>query len=132
MIEIEPPLKFPGVLIEHCGSTYTCNPAPTNTDVDFICLAKDAGVFMDFEFELETDGWKFDLAYDDSFFTSVKKSINGVKYNYIVTDNEKWFVAFLRARELCKELNLMDKQQRIKVHHAFLEEVESELNEAMP
>lgn len=130
MIEIEPPLKFPEALIEHCGSTYTCSPAPTNTDVDFVCLAKDNEVFLDFYDKLLKHGWKFDLTYDDSFFTSVKKSINGVKYNYIITDNEKWFVAFLRARELCKELNLMDKQQRIKVHHAFLEEVEA--NETMP
>lgn len=121
-----PPITMDGVLIEHCGSTYTCNPAPTDTDVDFLAYCSSLDYVLSFEHLLGKSGYKASgLSYEGSGFISWKKTeANGVTYNYLVTTKLKWFTAFIRARELCKTLNLMKKPDRIAVHTAFLEEIE--------
>lgn len=131
--EPEPPTTMEGVLIEPCGSQYTCNPKPPldYSDVDFLVYCPDVDYALGFEKLLAKQGYKLSEMenYDDVklWFLSWKKHVDGTIYNYIVTTKKPWYHAFIRARNLCKELNLMDKKQRIAVHEAFLDAVENPL-----
>ena len=95
------------------GSRVTCSPAPTDTDLDILCLTKDLTDFIDVSMD-----WKMEEAYGlITSFLSFRKG----EVNLIVTNDEKFYNAFEAACDLCKALNLMDKKQRIAVHDAFLE-----------
>ena len=93
--------------IAFTGSAFTCNPPVINTDIDFIILSYSWDKLGD---------WCTDVGFKTNFedyeleeFRSYKRGV----INLIVTEDPIWYKRFTKATELAKQLNLLDKQQRI-------------------
>jgi hypothetical protein len=95
------------------GSRYICNPAPTDTDNDTVILVNG---FFDYDELLINEGWQCsDKPYDkDGAFTSYRLG----EENYIVTEEPEFFDAYVKATEAAKALNLLKKEDRIKLFSA--------------
>jgi len=94
------------------GSRVICDPAPTDTDEDWIVLAKNHGYLT----PLFVDGWEDcspDGLYVDPEFNALRKG----EVNLIVTIDYKFFCNFVEATHVAKELNLTDKMNRIFLFH---------------
>lgn len=111
-----------------CGSRITCNPAPTNTDEDWIILIKESK-WEDARDCLLDDGWVLggsDISSEmnnltqDEQFRSFTKEIDGTLVNFICTKSEVFYDRFWAATTVCKRLNLMDKADRIALFQAVL------------
>lgn len=91
------------------GSRITCNPPPTDTDQDILCLVHPKQqMFYD---ELTANKWELEGEYGNIVdFDSYRKEDT----NLIVTEDEEWFRKFMQAHEFCKEQNLLTKEARIK------------------
>jgi hypothetical protein len=97
--------------IEHVGSRVVCNPAPTDTDDDWLCLVENESLFNK---ELQDTGWSPCAQYgtlSKNQFMAWRKG----HLNIIATKREKFFDDFCLATEVCKSLNLLNKDDRIKV-----------------
>lgn len=106
--------------IEPVGSRVTCNPAPTDTDEDFLVLVN-GNDYQELLLELHEDG--FEIGGSEVYsaeeyqlestegFQSFKKGIT----NYIITCNEEFFSKFMKATTICKTLNVLNKEDRIRV-----------------
>lgn len=89
------------------GSSYICNPPVTNTDIDFVIYSQDWDKLHDW---CEKNAFKTNFEdYAIEAFRSYKRGI----INLIVTDDSTWYKRFVKATNLAKQLNLLDKQQRI-------------------
>lgn len=89
------------------GSSYICNPPVTNTDIDFVIHSDNWDVLHNWA---EQNGFKTnfeDYAIDE--FRSYKRGV----INLIVTNDPIFYKRFVKATEVAKNLNLLDKQQRI-------------------
>jgi hypothetical protein len=53
-------------------------------------------------------------------FRSFKKTVNGVVENYILVDDVEVFTKWVTATELCKKLNLLNKNDRIAVFNVVV------------
>lgn len=101
------------------GSREICNPPPTNTDYDIVCLTKTLRDAIDFliplGFELnssqsyEIDEGEFDF---DCFRMG--------EINLIVTSDPTFFKRWKFATKICKDANVMDKEDRIIIFQGFL------------
>jgi len=114
--------KFPDSIEDLCiacvpvGSRVTCNPPPTDTDQDILCLVnpdEEEGFFM----WIEKHGWEFegDEKYEMDEFTSYRKTVDDDEMNLIITTKPEWFDSFLDATRECKEKNVLTKEGRIAV-----------------
>lgn len=119
--------KFPDSIEDFCiacvpvGSRVTCNPPPTDTDQDILCLVaedEEEGFFS----WIEQHDWVFegDAKYDLTNFTSYRKDTEQGEVNLIVTAKPQWFDAFLDATRECKEKNLLKKSERIEVFEKYI------------
>jgi hypothetical protein len=77
-----------------------------------------------FEFvsQIIDDGWTQDGNYEGAKFVSYRKN----EFNLILTEDYEWFKKFHKAAKLCARLCLTNKNDRITVHDAFLEEEKEE------
>jgi hypothetical protein len=107
--------------IEPVGSRVTCDPAPKDTDQDYLALT--AGdhlerLLLEEGYTLE-GSWPADPGHaarnDYEFF-----SFRSGEVNIIVTRSREFFNAFIAATSVCKRLNLMDKADRIALFQAVL------------
>lgn len=103
------------------GSTYICNPPPENADIDMLFLTNnDAhGVMLDL---VHKDiGWEADLGeqYDHCPFYSLRKTLDGRVFNFLLTDNKRYFNQFVRATNIARKLNITDKALRIELFDAI-------------
>ena len=97
------------------GSRYICNPAPMDTDNDTVILVNG---YFDWRTILLNDGWEDCGQYDQGGdFTAFRKG----EENYIVTENEKFFDAYVKATEGAKALNLLVKEDRIKLFQSVMD-----------
>ena len=106
------------------GSRVTCNPAPTDTDRDWLVLVT-AGRFDDFADALEAAGWVVGgsripneanrLASCERFNSFVK----GID-NIIATESPDFHSRFLAASTLARRFNLLDKKDRISLFQGVL------------
>lgn len=98
------------------GSRYICNPAPTDTDNDTIFLVNG---FYDWKAALEADGWEYcGKDYEkDGEFDAYRKG----EENYIVTEDPEFYKSFVQATEGARALNLLNKEDRIKLFRAVRE-----------
>lgn len=97
------------------GSRYICNPPPTDTDNDTIFLVNG---YYDYEEFLLNDGWEpCGDGYPDGDFLAFRKG----EENYIVTEDEELFLSYVKATEGAKALNLLNKEDRIKLFQAVRE-----------
>lgn len=104
------------------GSSYTCKYIPgfLPKDTDYLYyIPKDK--LQDKLKECLKAGYKIDGNYEEmkGKFISLRKNT----INIILSDNYLWCYQFLKANELCKKLQLADKDKRIAVHEAFLSAV---------
>lgn len=121
------------------GSRVTCDPAPTDTDADYLVLvmpfdhlpleqglpAMDQRVF-EMHNALTGDGWELGGSRPDNdshgaltelgSFNSYTKG----EINLIITADHAFHRAFLAATVVAKHLNLQDKADRIKLFQAVL------------
>jgi hypothetical protein len=109
-----PEKEFSGAENWHpTGSNYICNPPVENTDIDYIAYYKDPGdiprkwkrkaIPLSGEYNVETGGnyrWK--------------------KYNLIHVSTEDDFNKWVKATEIAKELNLLDKKDRVSLFDAVI------------
>ena len=119
------------IKMEPVGSRITCNPPPTDTDEDFLCLvARDkfydlVGILVDKNYDLggsnvvpsedyELEEWEG--------FQSYKKGIT----NLIVTCSIDFFDKFMVATKIAKEENLLLKEERIALFQYILYNDESD------
>lgn len=106
------------------GSRYICSPAPTDTDKDTVIYVERR---VDAIVKLYEQGWNFngeDYGVPDKKeeeWFSVKKTINGILENYIVTQNKERFYRWVTATELAKKLNLLKKEDRISLFNVIVD-----------
>lgn len=115
------------VVMQATGSRVICDPAPTDTDEDWIVLVAPEK-FDEFWEHLIADGFELggselpepaeadETIYNYGCFNSFKKG----DLNYIVTTNQEFFDNFDRATVLAKALNLVNKDGRITLFQVFL------------
>lgn len=109
------------------GSRVTCNPAPTDTDADYLCMLHpkhhdNSG--GNFDHLMSQAGWRLggsqptdEGAVDPhSVFWSYTKG----EVNLIVTKSPIFFSRFMAATSVAKRLNLMVKADRIALFQAVL------------
>ena len=105
------------------GSRVTCNPAPQDTDADFLVLLnKNSSFFFQ---KLEEEGYVQAgsiiqdalnrLPHEERFYSFSNKPIN-----IIATQSTKFFYRFMAATHVAKQLNLLNKEDRIMLFQAVL------------
>lgn len=104
------------------GSRITCDPAPTNTDADYLVLVADHAAFRQVAFDNGYElggslllGEKFPLDSQDIFSSYVKGEVN-----LIVTMDFTFHMRFLAASSVAKRLNMLVKDDRIALFQAVL------------
>jgi hypothetical protein len=107
-----------------CGSRITCNPAPTDTDRDFLVQVP-AEHWMAFSNTLCADGWMCGGSEipDDANNTPVEDRFQSYTYgenNIIATISPAFYDRFVLATVVSTRLNLMDKSHRIVLFQALL------------
>lgn len=108
--------------IQPVGSRVTCDPAPTDTDEDFLVSIAPWKI-RDATNQLMEDGWVLDgsEASDDTGrikdkFLSYKKG----DINLILTCDKTFFDRFMAATSCAKKFNLLDKADRVALFQAVL------------
>lgn len=100
--------------VEPTGSNYVCNPPVTDTDKDYLILPVE-GEFDNLIVSLQDDDWEAYKGYEDSNFISLKKRLGATLINLIIIRSEVEFDAYVYATKIAKELNLREKEDRIKL-----------------
>lgn len=119
------PSSTPGLRrIQPAGSRVTCNPAPTDTDRDWLVLV-DGARWEEFYETLELTGWKVggskipndinDAAPEQRF-----NSFTLGEDNVIATCSEEFYKRFAAATTVAARLNLLDKEDRVALFQAVL------------
>lgn len=113
-------------LIVPVGSRVTCDPPPMDTDRDFLIFVKQIDfnnlVFQLFKDDFEIGGsrvYRRGLTEDDFAFQSYTKG----DINLIVTASPKFFDKFIKATNIARDLNLLNKQDRIDLFQEVLYDV---------
>lgn len=111
-------------MVTPCGSRVTCDPAPTDTDEDYLLSVhgikkqnlSNVVVFLESNgFINESDSEHYqDQA--ESTFVSMRRD----EVNLIISTCPDFVKSHKLATAVCKELNLMDKHDRIVLFQAFL------------
>jgi hypothetical protein len=118
------------------GSRVTCDPAPIDTDEDYLLLVdavyeggkliKDGFKRLDeLEFYLHTHGWKMGGSLPTDMVTQIPPEARFCSWtldeiNLIITCSPEFFRRHLAATALAKRLNLLVKADRIALFQAVL------------
>ena len=106
---------------EPVGSRVTCDPAPTDTDEDWLVLVREVPVERLQEAGFGQEGSpEFYTGNDAGGFRSWRRG----EINLITTQSEEFYRLFLTATYLAKRFNLLRKQDRIALFQAILYGVE--------
>ena len=103
--------------IKRVGSKVTCDPAPTDTDEDWLVYTENLSTLVG---DCIEQGLTHEGSYAGSAFVSLRQGPT----NLIITDRKEFFDKFMLATHVCKTLNVLDKQDRIVVFQAILYEKE--------
>ena len=99
--------------IKRVGSKITCDPAPTDTDEDWLVYTENLSTLVG---DCIEQGLTHEGSYAGSAFVSLRQGPT----NLIITDRKEFFDKFMLATHVCKTLNLLNKQNRIVVFQAIL------------
>lgn len=112
-------LSEAGCMVEPCGSRITCDPAPTDTDADFLVefpkrdFEKVIDIIMENGFHPEgTEHYRDTIQNFQSWRLGT--------VNLLITDKPEWASKHRVATALCKRLNLLNKEDRIALFQAVL------------
>lgn len=113
-----------GATREMVGSRVTCDPAPTDTDEDWLVVLPpgDRGRVSEAVAVLSEGGfeWEGDSEhYQDSASSGFMSWRNG-RVNLIVTASADFVGKYRVATSVCKRLNLMSRPDRVLVFRAIL------------
>lgn len=117
------------------GSRVICNPAPTNTDEDWVIQVTNLERLQLFRDFLTEDGWEhnvgeqyeghMDLFSEEgelSGFASFKKGVfeDETTYNILLVGSHAAFRLWTTATGLAKAMNLTKKSERVELFRAIL------------
>ncbi len=107
---------------EKVGSTVTCSPPPTDTDIDWLIQVTDLDQTSGF---LERNGYVQDTGElnEDAAYEGIKDQFRSFRHgaiNLIVTDDESFYDLFMLATGLAKRFNLLEKNDRIALFQGVL------------
>lgn len=107
--------------IEPVGSRVTCNPAPTDTDADYLAFVQPA-LWGQLRAALDANGFESHPAYEtpESPPSASFRSFRNGDVNVITTCEEWFFNRFMAATSLAKRFNLLRKDDRIALFQAVL------------
>jgi hypothetical protein len=91
------------------GSFVICDPPVLDTDIDVVWLVKD---FAACSSSLQADGWEIcgeEYSDADGTFKAWRKE----NLNYILVTDKNKFAEWIVATNLAKQLNLLNKEDRI-------------------
>ncbi len=110
-----------GCTVETCGSRVTCNPAPTDTDEDYLVEVVGCDI-SDVIHVLSECGFIWEGNHSEHYrdAASTFMSWRKAEVNFIVTDEAGFAKSHRAATALCTRLNLMNKQDRIALFQAVL------------
>jgi hypothetical protein len=107
--------------MEYVGSRVTCNPAPTDTDEDILILTDNLVTLQKACWKDGFDGSELYVTeglegtYKGDFYSMRKGDIN-----LIITEDKDFYERFTLASYVCKQLNVLEKKDRITVFQALL------------
>lgn len=113
-------LDTPTICIRPTGSRYTESPPKEGTDEDYIVLVENLKKTEKFLSKTGWDDCLDDNDKDERYNEEKQQGINWSAWrkgelNLILTDNLAYFVRFIAATELCKSLNIKDKNLRVDI-----------------
>lgn len=106
--------KLPGVKAFRLIGSAMYLPAAQVNDVDFAVMLEDGRLCMNFTAEPPFKGWKLcgdDYDIDGGTWCAIRKG----DFNLMVTHSQAFYDGYIKAMEVCKALNLVNKTDRIKV-----------------
>lgn len=117
-----PRIGYPKILATHpAGSRYTCDPPVTDTDDDTWVLVDQLPNVE----EMKEMGWELSGkdpdGQDEYPENDIWNSYKMGEKNLILIASKEWYIRCVAATLLCKQMNLTDKKDRIKVHE-FLQD----------
>lgn len=102
------------------GSREVCNPAPMDTDEDWAILLPNIPVLVDAVNMLDERGWeRGGSEVPETEFLSFRKG----DLNLVLTNSLRFYNKYQVATELCKDLNLLNKPDRINVFNKILNRI---------
>jgi len=113
-----------GGIIVPVGSRVTCSPPPTDTDEDYLLLVENSFTAaknlegIGFEYESDPEKVEAYMRMNEGAlhgFTSMRFG----DINYIITDSPFMFERFLTATYIARELNLLEKKDRVMLFKAI-------------
>lgn len=97
------------------GSRYICDPPPVDTDEDYIVLmSKRTPIALDDAGFVQTTDPTFYAGCPDFF------AWRGGIFNIICVDSPDMYARWVKATELAKKCNLLEKAERIALFQAIL------------
>jgi hypothetical protein len=107
--------------LEPMGSRVTCDPAPTDTDEDWLMLVASDPAARMHELGFTQDGSpEFYTGNDKGGFRSWRRD----DLNVVTTPDGEFYGRFMTATHLAKRFNLLDKGDRIALFQAVLYNVD--------
>ena len=104
--------------VEPYGSRVVCNPAPTNTDEDWIVLAQNP--YVD-ETLVKLGFLRTDREYGHGDHGIPIHSYRSGDLNILVTTDREFFRRTMVATRLAQQFNLLDKKDRVALHEALVD-----------
>lgn len=112
MFDIEFALRHISYYKAHItGSSFICDPPVLNTDIDVVVWGTRLS-----DQELLRDGWDYGGNYGRGRGVSFKKGV----HNIILVDSQVLFYKWVGATYVAKLLNLRDKQDRVDMFEALI------------
>jgi hypothetical protein len=105
-----------GLDVFHTGSREICNPAPTDTDDDYLVTCPNIASHKMLVKCLEASGWT--LSGKEYALSAGSQSWRRGDQNLIVTSDSILAQRWKTATHICKRLNALKKQDRIDVFQA--------------
>ena len=112
-----------GCTIEPCGSRVTCNPAPLNTDADYLVVAPPLKMQIVSDLVCLLGEHKFTWEGSEHYQDAAASGFMSWRrddVNLIVTADQQFAARHRAATALCKRLNLLSKPDRVAVFQAVL------------